>query len=87
MNLPGLSLVVFTIVVNILYKDWHCDDEPSLGRQPTIASLSLGEMRNFELRKKPLQVSICVWIYLKLDKFYHRYFLVKSPNFKQSFHN
>ncbi|XP_032823009.2 alpha-ketoglutarate-dependent dioxygenase alkB homolog 3 isoform X1 [Petromyzon marinus] len=33
--------------------DWHCDDEPDLGPQPSIASLSLGEMRSFELRKKP----------------------------------
>ncbi|XP_020909818.1 alpha-ketoglutarate-dependent dioxygenase alkB homolog 3-like [Exaiptasia diaphana] len=35
--------------------DWHSDDEPSLGNQPVIASLSLGDTRNFELRKKPTQ--------------------------------
>ncbi|XP_043829053.1 alpha-ketoglutarate-dependent dioxygenase alkB homolog 3 isoform X2 [Dromiciops gliroides] len=33
--------------------DWHCDDEPSLGRCPVIASLSLGATRTFEMRKKP----------------------------------
>ncbi|XP_007885843.1 alpha-ketoglutarate-dependent dioxygenase alkB homolog 3 [Callorhinchus milii] len=33
--------------------DWHSDDEPSLGTNPIIASLSFGETRNFELRKKP----------------------------------
>ncbi|XP_067902556.1 alpha-ketoglutarate-dependent dioxygenase alkB homolog 3 isoform X2 [Heterodontus francisci] len=33
--------------------DWHSDDEPSLGRKPIIASLSFGETRNFEMRKKP----------------------------------
>ncbi|XP_062917854.1 alpha-ketoglutarate-dependent dioxygenase alkB homolog 3 isoform X2 [Mobula hypostoma] len=33
--------------------DWHSDDEPSLGRSPVIASLSFGETRNFEMRKKP----------------------------------
>ncbi|XP_078270928.1 alpha-ketoglutarate-dependent dioxygenase alkB homolog 3 isoform X2 [Rhinoraja longicauda] len=33
--------------------DWHSDDEPSLGRDPVIASLSFGETRNFEMRKKP----------------------------------
>lgn len=33
--------------------DWHSDDEPSLGRCPTIASLSFGATRMFEMRKKP----------------------------------
>lgn len=33
--------------------DWHCDDEGSLGNNPIIASLSFGDLRNFELRKKP----------------------------------
>ncbi|KAK6172777.1 hypothetical protein SNE40_016370 [Patella caerulea] len=34
--------------------EWHCDDEPELGPQPIIASISLGDTRNFELRKKPV---------------------------------
>ncbi|MCM8525193.1 MAG: alpha-ketoglutarate-dependent dioxygenase AlkB [Lentisphaeraceae bacterium] len=29
---------------------WHCDDEDELGRNPTIASLSLGAERKFILR-------------------------------------
>ncbi|XP_048401734.1 alpha-ketoglutarate-dependent dioxygenase alkB homolog 3 isoform X3 [Stegostoma tigrinum] len=33
--------------------DWHSDDEPSLGQKPIIASLSFGDTRNFEMRKKP----------------------------------
>lgn len=33
--------------------DWHSDDEASLGNNPTICSLSFGEIRNFEMRKKP----------------------------------
>ncbi|XP_055006635.1 alpha-ketoglutarate-dependent dioxygenase alkB homolog 3-like [Boleophthalmus pectinirostris] len=32
---------------------WHSDDEASLGEQPTIASISLGDTRSFSLRKKP----------------------------------
>lgn len=42
-----------------LYRDghdsigWHSDDEASLGAEPIIASLSLGDMRVFSLRKKP----------------------------------
>lgn len=38
--------------------DWHSDDEPELGRNPVIASLSLGATRMFEMRKKPLPVSV-----------------------------
>uniref|UniRef100_A0A8D2L6J7 Alpha-ketoglutarate-dependent dioxygenase alkB homolog 3 n=1 Tax=Varanus komodoensis TaxID=61221 RepID=A0A8D2L6J7_VARKO len=34
--------------------DWHSDDEPALGRNPVIASLSFGATRVFEMRKKPL---------------------------------
>ncbi len=29
---------------------WHSDDEPELGAQPVIASLSLGDTRDFRLR-------------------------------------
>jgi len=32
---------------------WHADDEPLLGKCPVIASLSFGDVRVFELRKKP----------------------------------
>lgn len=31
---------------------WHADDEPELGDQPVIASLSLGGARDFQLRHK-----------------------------------
>lgn len=54
-----------------LYRDghdsvaWHSDDELCLGPEPTIASLSFGDTRNFELRKKPPPVQyklICLLI-------------------------
>jgi alkylated DNA repair dioxygenase AlkB len=32
---------------------WHSDDEPELGKNPIIASLSLGETRRFLIRPKP----------------------------------
>ena len=41
-----------------LYRDgqdsmgWHSDDEAELGRNPLIASLSLGGERRFDLRRK-----------------------------------
>ncbi len=31
---------------------WHADDEPELGDDPLVASLSLGAMRRFQLRHK-----------------------------------
>ncbi len=31
---------------------WHADDEPELGSNPVIASLSLGQARRFKLRHK-----------------------------------
>lgn len=34
------------------YVDWHSDDEPDLGADPVIASLSLGTERRFEFRNK-----------------------------------
>lgn len=49
----------FNSVLTNLYRDgndkvgWHADDEPELGLQPTIASLSLGATRKFCLKPKP----------------------------------
>ena len=31
---------------------WHSDSHPQLGRNPPVASVSLGAVRVFELRKK-----------------------------------
>ena len=48
----------FDSVLANLYRDgndttgWHSDDERSLGRNPTIASLSLGATRRFLLRHR-----------------------------------
>jgi alkylated DNA repair dioxygenase AlkB len=46
-----------SILLN-LYRDgndgmgWHADDEPELGRNPVIASVSLGATRRFKLRHR-----------------------------------
>lgn len=53
----------FNTVLANLYRDgrdsmgWHADNEPELGANPTIASISLGAVRRFQLRhkKKPEQ--------------------------------
>jgi alkylated DNA repair dioxygenase AlkB len=48
----------FNSVLANLYRDgrdsvaWHSDDEPELGTNPVIASLSLGAERRFRLRHK-----------------------------------
>lgn len=48
----------FNSVLLNLYRDgddtvgWHSDDEPELGINPTIASVSLGAARRFDLRHK-----------------------------------
>lgn len=48
----------FNSVLANLYRDgsdsvsWHSDDEPELGKQPLIASLSLGAPRRFSLRAR-----------------------------------
>jgi alkylated DNA repair dioxygenase AlkB len=34
---------------------WHSDDEPELGHEPLLASLSLGATRRFDLRRKGSQ--------------------------------
>lgn len=55
---PGFSGGLFNSVLANLYRDghdsmgWHSDDEPELGPEPVIASLSLGATRRFQLRHK-----------------------------------
>jgi alkylated DNA repair dioxygenase AlkB len=49
---------VFNSVLLNLYRNgqdgmgWHADDEPELGRNPAIASVSLGATRRFKLRHR-----------------------------------
>lgn len=58
LKIEEVSNTVFTTCLINLYRDgkdsngWHSDDEKELGKNPMIASLSLGEKRVFKLRKK-----------------------------------
>ncbi|XP_029658423.1 alpha-ketoglutarate-dependent dioxygenase alkB homolog 3 [Octopus sinensis] len=51
--------ILFNSMLANLYRDghdsvgWHTDKNPAIGDQPTIASLSFGEGRMFELRRNP----------------------------------
>lgn len=51
----------FNSVLANLYRDqvdsmgWHADDEPELGKQPLIASVSLGSTREFLIRHNQIK--------------------------------
>jgi alkylated DNA repair dioxygenase AlkB len=50
--------VPFNSVLLNLYRDgrdsvsWHADNEPGLGRNPVIASISLGALRRFQMKHR-----------------------------------
>ena len=57
-RVESLSGHCYNSVLLNLYRDgrdgmgWHADDEPELGRDPVIASVSLGATRRFRLRHR-----------------------------------
>lgn len=57
-KLKSFTSETFTTVLLNLYRDgrdsngWHADDEPELGKNPIIASVSLGAERYFHLKHK-----------------------------------
>jgi alkylated DNA repair dioxygenase AlkB len=57
-RLEGELGMPFNSVLANLYRDggdamgWHSDDEPELGAEPVIASVSLGAARRFLLRRR-----------------------------------
>ncbi|KAH3728630.1 alpha-ketoglutarate-dependent dioxygenase alkB homolog 3-like [Dreissena polymorpha] len=57
--IEGSTGLRFNSMLGNLYRDghdslaWHSDDEKSLGPNPTIASVSFGDTRTFQMRKKP----------------------------------
>lgn len=57
-QLEGYTDSRFNTVLLNYYRDgkdsvaWHTDSEPELGERPVIASVSLGQERKFEFRKK-----------------------------------
>jgi alkylated DNA repair dioxygenase AlkB len=65
-RLDDLADVNFNSVLINLYRDgqdsmgWHSDAEPELGKNPVIASVSLGAMRrfNFQHKKRSLRIAL-----------------------------
>lgn len=57
-QIEAIAGVSFNSLLINLYRDgqdsvsWHADDETTLGPTPTIASLSLGHTRHFQLKHK-----------------------------------
>jgi alkylated DNA repair dioxygenase AlkB len=57
-TIAAVSQSQYNSVLLNYYRDgqdsmgWHSDDEAELGSEPVIASLSLGTIRRFDLRKK-----------------------------------
>ncbi|MBX2847116.1 MAG: alpha-ketoglutarate-dependent dioxygenase AlkB [Acidiferrobacterales bacterium] len=57
-KLETITKLSFNSVLINYYRDgqdsngWHADDEPELGTNPVIASLSLGATRDFQLKHK-----------------------------------
>lgn len=60
----SIAGTTFNSVLVNLYRDgndkvgWHADDEPELGAEPVIASLSLGATRRFRFRHRDSGASI-----------------------------
>ena len=58
LKVEEISEVTFNSVLINLYRNgkdsvsWHSDDEPELGKNPIIASVSFGETRRFSLKHK-----------------------------------
>lgn len=58
LQIESISQVEFNTVLLNLYRDgqdsngWHSDNEPELGKNPVIASLSLGAERFFHLKHR-----------------------------------
>jgi len=57
-KVEAVSAVKFNSVLANRYRNgadgvgWHADDEPELGSEPVIASVSFGEERSFQLKHK-----------------------------------
>lgn len=63
-RLDNLANVSFNSVLMNLYRDgqdsmgWHSDAEPELGRNPVIASVSLGATRRFRFQHKKRDICL-----------------------------
>ncbi len=79
-QIEAVSDVEFNSVLLNLYRNerdsvaWHSDDEPELGSNPTIGSVSFGEARTFQFRHKKYDS-----LRAKLTLSHGSYLLMKGP--------
>jgi alkylated DNA repair dioxygenase AlkB len=79
-EIEAVSDVVFNSVLLNLYRGerdsvaWHSDDEPELGNNPVIGSVSFGETRTFQLRHKENKE-----LRVKVELTHGSYLLMKGP--------
>ena len=65
------------------YADWHDDNEPWLGSNPVIASLSFGASRTFEFKEKSSdiirQITLCNNDLLLMEKYFQDIYQHRLP--------
>jgi alkylated DNA repair dioxygenase AlkB len=78
--IEAVSGVAFNSVLANLYRGprdsvaWHSDDEPELGRDPVIGSVSLGETRSFRFRHRRDRT-----LKYRIDLTHGSYLLMRGP--------
>ena len=79
-KIEAVSNVRFNSVLLNLYRgerdsvSWHSDDEPELGRNPVIGSVSFGAVRNFQFKHR-----LNPELRQKLDLTHGSFLLMKGP--------
>jgi alkylated DNA repair dioxygenase AlkB len=79
-EIEAVSGVIFNSVLLNFYRGerdsvaWHADDEPELGHNPVIGSVSLGETRGFQFKHKRDKS-----LRIKIDLPHGSYLLMKGP--------
>jgi alkylated DNA repair dioxygenase AlkB len=79
-EIEGVSGVIFNSVLLNLYRDerdsvsWHSDDEPELGNNPVIGSVSFGATRTFQFKHKHSKA-----LRQKIDLPHGSYLLMRGP--------
>ncbi len=83
-QIEGITGFKYNVVIGNFYRSgedyigWHSDDEPSMGVNPAIASLSLGAERKFQIRSKPKGEIKNIWLQ-------HGSLLLMKPEFQESY--
>jgi alkylated DNA repair dioxygenase AlkB len=93
-RIESISDHSFNSVLLNLYRNgsdsvsWHADDEPELGQNPLIGSVSFGEARPFQMKHKSLNEKLKIILkhgsYLLMKGTTQHYWLHQIPKSKRS---